>query len=122
MLPWKETSPETEQMRFIERWQGGEVTFVELCRRFGVSRKTGYKRVGRFQSYGWGGLGDRSRTPRRHPNATPHAAAERLITAKREHPTWGPKKLVAWLRTMEPEGCWPAAWSSERCADLQERL
>ena len=108
MLPWKETSPETEQMRFIERWQGGEVTFVELCRRFGVSRKTGYKRVERFQSYGWEGLGDRSRAPRRHPNTTPRAVAERLIKARQDHPTWGPKKLVAWLQALEPEGPWPA--------------
>ena len=61
MLPWKQTSPEMEQIRFIERWEGGEVTFVELCRRFGISRKTGYKRVHRFQWYGWEGLGDRSR-------------------------------------------------------------
>ena len=108
VLPWNHTSPETEQMRFVERWQAGEVTFVELCRQFGVSRKTGYKRVHRFQSCGWEGLGDRSRSPRRHPNATPRAVAERLIMARREHPTWGPKKLVAWLRGLEPEGCWPA--------------
>ena len=108
MLPWKETSPETEQMRFIERWQGGEVTFVELCRQFGVSRKTGYKRVHRFQSFGWEELGDRSRAPRRHSNTTPRPVAKRLITARWERPTWGPKKLVAWLRAMEPEGCWPA--------------
>ena len=107
-MPWKETSPETEQMRFIERWQAGEVTFVELCRRFGVSRKTGYKRVDRFQSFGWEGLGDRSRAPRRHPNTTPRAVSDRLVAARREHPTWGPKKLVAWLGAMEPEGCWPA--------------
>ena len=53
VLPWKQTSPEREQIRFIEGWKAGEVTFVELCRGFGVSRKTGYKRVQRFQSYGW---------------------------------------------------------------------
>ena len=108
MLPWNETSPETEQVRFIERWQAGGVTFTQICRQFGVSRKTGYKRVQRFRSYGWEGLGDWSRAPRRHPNKTPSAVAERLIAARRSHPTWGPKKLVAWLRAVEAEVVWPA--------------
>ena len=57
MLPWKQTNPEREQIDFIERWKGGEVSFVELCGQFGISRKTGYKRVRRFQSYSWEGLG-----------------------------------------------------------------
>ena len=88
--------------------RAGEVTFVELCRQFGVSRKTGYKRVERFQSYSWEGLGDWSRAPRRHPNSTLRAVAERVIAARRVHPTWGPKKLMAWLRDLEPEMSWPA--------------
>ena len=53
VLPWNNTSPEAEQVRFVERWQAGGVTFVQMCREFGISRKTGYKRVQRFQSYGW---------------------------------------------------------------------
>ena len=81
MLPWKEISPEDEQIGFVQRWQAGEVTFVELCRAFGISRKPGYKRVRRFQSYGWEGVGDRSRFPRCHPNSTPLAVAQRLILA-----------------------------------------
>ena len=54
-MPWKSTSPEVEQIRFIERWESGGETFLELCRVFGVSRKTGYKRVHRFQAWGWDG-------------------------------------------------------------------
>jgi len=108
VLPWKQTSRETEQIRFIRRWQVGGLTFVDLCRQYGVSRKTGYKRVHRFQAYSWEGLRDRNRTPRRHPNRTPRAVAERLIEARQAYPTWGPKKLVAWLRASEPEGSWPA--------------
>ena len=108
VLPWKQTNPEREQIYFIERWNGGRVSFVELCRQFGVSRKTGYKRVRQFESYGLDGLRDRSRAPRRHPNRTSRAVAERLIAARRSRPRWGPKKLVAWLRDIEPEGSWPA--------------
>lgn len=108
MLPWNDTSRETEQERFIERWQAGGVTFAQMCCEFGISRKTGYKRVHRFESYGWDGVGDWSRAPRSRPNKTPRAVAERLILARQSHPTWGPKKLVAWLQTVEPEESWPA--------------
>ena len=108
VLPWKQTSREKEQRQFIERWKRGEVSFVSLCRQFGISRKMGYKREDRFQRYGWEGLGDWSLTPRRRPNRTPLAVSERLIEVRRAYPNWGPKKVVAWLRTAEPEGSWPA--------------
>ena len=107
-LPWKQTSLEAEQVRFIQRWQAGGVSFVDLCRQFGISRKTGYKRVDRFRWNGWEGLRDLTRSPHRRPNATPHAVAERLIAARRQRPTWGPKKLVARLRSVEPAVRWPA--------------
>ncbi len=108
VVPWKNASSEAEQIRFIERWESGGETFVDLCRAFGVSRKTGYKRVQRFQSWGWDGLSDLSRAPRRHPNQTERAVVERLIMARQEHPTWGPKKLVAWLKDRESSIPWPA--------------
>ena len=108
VLPWKSTSPEVEQIRFIQRWESGGETFVELCRAFGVSRKTGYKRVHRFQAWGLDGLGDLSRAPRQHPNQMEWAVAERLIAARQAHPTWGPKKLVAWLKGRQPRVPWPA--------------
>ena len=95
-----------------------EREFRELCRSFGISRKTGYKRVGRFQSWGWDGLADLNRAPHSHPNRTGHAVAERLLLARQEHPTLGPKKLVAWLRDREPEGCWPA---HSTAGDILER-
>lgn len=104
VLPWKQTSLESEQISFVRRWQAGGVSFVDLCRQFGISRKTGHKRILRFETCGWEGVGDRIRVPRSHPNSTPHAVTERLIAARHAHPTWGPKKLVAWLRGVEPEG------------------
>ena len=38
-MPWKQTNPESEQVRFIERWQAGEMSFVEVCRQFGISQE-----------------------------------------------------------------------------------
>ena len=108
MLPWKETSVESERLQFVEHHCAGEETVAELCRRFGISRKTGYKLISRYRAYGEGGLLDLSRAPHHHPNATPTEMAERIVEAKRGRPTWGPKKIVAWLRSVEPEVLWPS--------------
>ena len=107
-VPWKNVSPEMEQVQFIKSWEQGRESFVELCRAFDISRKTGYKRVQRFRSWGWDGVGDQSRAPHSHPNQTDRGVMERIVTARLEHPTWGPKKLVAWLRDREPDVLWPA--------------
>ena len=108
-MPWKQTSVESERLRFIERHCAGEETVAELCRQFGISRKTGYKLISRYESHGEGGLLDLSRAPRRHPNATSREVAERLIEEKLRRPTWGPKKLVARLHEIDPDVPWPSA-------------
>ena len=108
MLPWKETSVESERLRFIERVIAGEEPVTELCRQSGISRKTGYKLIHRYEAHGEDGLLDRSRAPHYQPNAIPAAVAERIVEAKRAHPTWSPKKLIAWLHDMEPDTPWPA--------------
>jgi putative transposase len=107
-LPWSRTSPREEQVRFIERWQAGEVSFVRLCQQFGISTKTGYKRIHRFREHDWAGLADRSRAPGSHPRQISRGVAERLVAAKRAHLTWGPRKLIPWLHARHPEITWPA--------------
>ena len=107
-MPWQEASAASEQQRFIRAWLRGEETVADLCRRFGISRKTGYKRINRFKTGGLAGLGDRSRAPHTHPNATPVAVAQAVIAMKRAHPTWGPKKVIAMLATAQPTVRWPA--------------
>lgn len=107
-VPWKKTSPEREQVRFIEQWQQEEGSFAELCRRFEISPKTGYKRVHRFEGAGWEGLGDYSRAPHHHANRVAAAVVDRLVEAREAHRTWGPRKLLAWLRVRDPVVAWPA--------------
>ena len=109
MLPWKETSAESERLRFIRRWREGEESVAELCRQFGISRKTAYKMIARYVAEGEEGLLDRSRAPHHHPNATPPELVEQVIAMKRGHPTWGPKKVVGRLRLLEPQTPWPAS-------------
>jgi transposase InsO family protein len=54
-----------ERAKFIADWLYGDETMTGLCASFGVSRKTGYKWLGRFRSEGERGLADRSRRPQR---------------------------------------------------------
>jgi putative transposase len=108
-VPWKETCPMKERIKFISHYLEGELSMSALCREFGISRKTGYKLVQRFMEDPADGLKDRSRAPHHHPNAVFGVLVEAIVSARRRHPTWGPKKLQAWLAGREPSVKWPAA-------------
>jgi putative transposase len=81
---------------------------AELCRRFGISRITGYKWLHRYQEDGRDGLEDRSRAARHHPNRVLPEVERVVLAARNEHPHWGPMKLRAWLERAAPEIEWPA--------------
>jgi transposase InsO family protein len=83
-------------MRFVARLLDGE-RMSELCREFGISRKTGYKLKERYDRLGPEGLYDASRRPTRSPRTTAKPLVERIIAARKAHPTWGPRKLRSWL-------------------------
>lgn len=98
-MPWKEMSPVDQRAGFIEaRLSGRYGSMSELCEAFGVSRKTGYKWWKRFEEGGLRGLEDRSRRWHEHPNCTDATMVAMLVALRKKHPTWGPKKLHAWLR------------------------
>jgi transposase InsO family protein len=62
-----------------------------------------------YEAGGPVGLLDRSRRPKGNSRAISAALAERLVELRRQHPTWGPKKLVVWLGAHERLGEMPAA-------------
>lgn len=94
-------------MLFVARLEKGE-RMTDLCREFGISRKTGYKIHARYKEQSVIGLYDVKRTPERIPHRTSVAVADRIVRLRNEHPTWGPRKLRAWL--LDHEGArWPAA-------------
>jgi len=97
-MPWRETSPMDQRLRFIADYRRDYATFAELCDRYGVSRKTGYKWVDRYEVIGPRGLEDRSRRPHLCPTATPLPVVEQLLALRRSHPSWGAKKLLSVLR------------------------
>ena len=108
-MPWTNTNARLEQERFIRAHLEGRESFSSLCRGFGISRKTGYKRVARYEEGGFEGLEDLSRAPHSHPKQVSGEVEELVVAARQGHPTWGPKKLVAWLKEGDPEVAWPAA-------------
>jgi putative transposase len=107
-MPWLETAPMEQRERFIRDEQLALYTMTELCERYGISRKTGYKWLGRFDEGGRQALGDRSRAPHRCPHRISDATAALICDARRTHPTWGPDKLLDWLEPRHPDIAWPA--------------
>lgn len=67
---------------------------AELCREFGISRKTGCKIFDRYQQCGVQGLTDRSRRPYRFANRLPFQVENFILNVKREHTTWGARKIL----------------------------
>jgi putative transposase len=108
-MGWTETCALDERMRFVMAVERQEEAFAAICRRFGVSRRVGYKWLGRYESEGVEGLRDRSRAPRRHRRAIPDAIGERCLSVRRAHPSWGPVKVRAFLERQEAGIAWPAA-------------
>lgn len=106
-MPWQETCPVDERLRFVREHRRQELSMSELCRAFGISRRTGYKWLARFEERGRGGLLDVSRAPATHPNATPVELEELILELRQMHRTWGPRKLRAWLQSRFPERSWP---------------
>jgi transposase len=70
-MPWKARSVMEECLRFVARLLNGE-TMTEVCREFGISRKTGYKIFDRHKEHGLEALSDRSKRPVRYANQLPH--------------------------------------------------
>jgi len=96
-MAWRETTVVKQRWEFVKAWLKGEVSKSALCRRFGISRKTGYKWVARHALEGKAGLADRSRAPARQAAAT-SAEVKRLIVALRRRRGWGARKLMVELR------------------------
>ena len=115
-MPWLEMPPMTERMLLVVEHQRGLVPLAELARRAGVSRKTAYKWIARFEMAGASGVHDQSRRPRACGQVTPAEAIEALLACRRRHPTWGAKKLLRVLRQCHPDIAWPAR--SKRFKDL----
>ena len=112
-MPWKATSVTDQRVKFMldynERVRTGQTTMLELCAEHGVSRKTGYKIVVRYEQSGWQGLGDHSRAPLGGKHWIRSETISAVLDVRLDYPQWGSRKIVAYLRDTEPDQQWPVA-------------
>ncbi len=96
-MPWKETDVRRERIAFVVEASSGEVPMADLCRRYGISRKTGYKWLARSREVGClAELEERSRRPHRSPGKTPEWIEAR-VEALRALEGWGGRKIARCL-------------------------
>lgn len=108
-MPWLETDPVKERKKLIVEWLSGDFTVTELSERHGVSRRTAYKWIDRYESEGPDGLRDRSRRPRHCPWAAEPEVLEEAcrIRMSRRTPV-GAKKVRVRLLRAYPEARVPS--------------
>src|SRR6201988_1220868 len=106
-MPWKVCNPMDERLKFIARLLDGE-KMAGLCRAFGISRKTGYKILTRYNEIGLDGLTDRSRRPYRHANHLPFQIETQIVRLKQDKPSWGAPKIRDKLSRLYPDVHTPA--------------
>ena len=98
-MPWKEISAMDERKELVRLASAADANVSELCGRFGVSRQTAYKWLGRVKAAGGdlSVLAERSRRPHSSPHRTADAVEALVLQMRREHPTWGGRKILARL-------------------------
>lgn len=97
-MPWTVTTPMLERASFLDAAHSGLYSVAELARRHGISRKTAYKWLDRYREEGDTALIERSHAAHTRPHRTAAEVEALLIEARQKHPTWGPRKLIAYLR------------------------
>jgi putative transposase len=116
-MPWRQTSPMDQKTQFIADYLRRTLSLTELCERYNVSRKTGYKWIDRYLKHGPLGLEERSRQPHSSPHQTPTHVVDAIIELRRHHPAWGAKKLLSMLQKRHPS--WPLPARSTGCEILR---
>jgi transposase InsO family protein len=101
-MPWIEETKVEQRLKFVTRVREENISVAKACREFGISRPTGYKWLKRY------GLEDRSRAPDEIPHKTDKQTEERICALRTCYPSFGPKKLRAWLCREHSDADWPA--------------
>lgn len=96
-MPWTNTPTTEQRLKFVTLANSGRFSVSELCVEFGISRKCGHKWLVRHAEGGAAALADGSRAPHSVPLRTSEAIERIVISERRLHPTWGPKKIRAVL-------------------------
>jgi transposase InsO family protein len=112
-MPWKEVTTVSLRLDFIKLALTKDTNFSQLCRKFGISRKTGYKWLHRYLEEGPAGLRDRSRRPHTSPNRTPETVEQRVLSLRDKHPAWGGRKIHKRLEVLGMDNVPPPSTITE---------
>ncbi len=96
-MSWKEVTTMSLRLEFVRLALHEDANMSELCHRFGISRKTGYKWLNKYQQHGKEALMDQSRRPQISPNRTPAGIEELVLQVRDRYPVWGGCKLRSLL-------------------------
>jgi transposase InsO family protein len=96
-MPLKEVTKMSLKLEFIKFATREDVPFSELCRRFNISRKTGYKLLNRFRAEGIDGLKDKSRSRKSQSQKTSAPIEEKILSIRKRKPTWGGRMIRSYL-------------------------
>lgn len=108
-MPWSVPDLMSIRLEFVAEALGRRQPFAVLCARYSISEKTGYKWMGRFRAGGPAALGDGAHRPGTCPHATPPGVRDAILALRRQHPTWGARKVRAALAATDATTPWPAA-------------
>ena len=99
-MPWKELTTMSLRFEFVKFALSNGANVAQLCRRFNISRKTGYKWINRFVKEGYSGLADRSRRPKTSPNVTSDDLQKAIMQMRKRHSAWGGRKIRKRLQSL----------------------
>src|SRR5687768_17204242 len=101
-MPWIKADVMHQRRLFVNAVFEQRLTVTKLCELFDISRKSGYKWLDRCNEEGFAGLADKSRRPHSNSRAVPDDVVRRLLRVRDQHPSWGARKIAAWLAWREP--------------------
>lgn len=107
-MAWERFKVEHQRLQLCMAYLKKEATMTDLCRKYGVSRKTGYKWFEIYKTKGKNGLQDMSRAPHVPHQIYNDDLISLAIDLKLKHRTWGPKKIIAKLQSLYPLLKWPS--------------
>lgn len=96
-MPWREVIVMEEKERFIRSYENLDCTFIDLCKSFGITTKTGYKYLAKYKKFGMTGLSESSRQPKTSPSKTKYDIENSILNVRRLHPSWAGEKIKMYL-------------------------
>ena len=114
-MPWKRKTVMEQREAFVLDAQSAKESFSALCRKYSISRKTGYKWLRRAENDE--PMEDRSRTPRTSPGKTPEETEQLILAARDACPCWGGVKIK---RVLERQGH-SGIPSAKTCTNILKR-